>query len=1043
MIKVELLDYKYRENNTGFTNQNLVNFNNVDPAVSSSYWEIDNIGQISIDGSQTSTKYISPICGNLTDTAQYEIEVSISNYNHASGSTSSGEVGISSQMTDGTIDAALLPLRRTSNGSVSIAFTCEANAGLKIFATADVTATVKAKLIQRKAIMFDESVMGVLDVGDSDDFPLALTFSIAEVRDLNSRTGTYSKTFNIPATKNNNRILKHSYYEGVQIPNNNIATKKDARIVVGDNFILTGLLQITAIGKASNPLYYSCVFYGNNVGWAANIGNKLLMDLAVQGGAKGSGWDNLNFKGANTGIGLKVHHTDIRDTWEIDNALNKTPFGGSQTTNTSPVVYPMVGYGENNEGGDTGTIQLLLNAYEATGGASGKTGYYGFYNSGSGSPYPNPVPSCDWRPAIFIYDIIHAIFNQEGYTVDSNFIESDMFKKLIMLLPNFVYNNPTDKYENNSIVGDFNHQHSGIVNTGFIGGFVDTPTSGTSGTGWRVWKEYTIKFNGDGASGTDYFRTDLNSAIYDDSTGYFTITENGFYTIKANDFSVWIESICEGTAIDVSLDYLRMKCEINTVGQTSWVNIGEGWAVTTSNSLEGLCPQPDFYDKSQNFEELLIEDRYLNAGDRIRFRVQWRLDNLDSNSDTLGAAVYLFGGTDGVAVGGTPNGSNQNASLSLKLAGEKVEYGQTYDLKNVIDNESSQLDFLKGVMHSFNLQFTTDVDSKRVYIEPFNEFYYNIEDAIDWTSKIDLSQSFEDKFINSNLKSEFIFKYKSDSNDKVVEHRGNTYWSGISDEYPYREFVDGEFETGVATFENPFFAGTYNSQDGMTGGGSFTASRTPYRANLWGLCDSGAVPTAGSSCRPDKGYGFVPRLLHYVKDDCASAVYQYWAKVQQYGADHSGTGIKAIKYIQPGYTSYPSGGDPTFPILSKGCSTDNYHAYGSSLPPLTYNSVNQASWDCSTDTFYSPFPYKGLYQTYYQGMIEMAKINPKVKVVHLNLKASDMVNLDLRRLVYLDGYYYRINRVIDYKPNSNKTTKVELVFWDLQAVWPTDVTFNT
>ena len=1041
MIKVELLDYKYRVNNTGFKNQNLVNFNNVDPAVSSSFWDIENISKISIDGSQTTSKYIYPICGNLTNTAQYEMEITISNYNHATGSTSSGEVGISTVFTDGTSLAALGTLRRTSNGTTSDAFTCNTNSSLRIFATADVTATVTARLIQRKSIMFDESIMGILDVGDSDDFPLALTFSIAEVRDLNARTGTYSKTFKIPATKNNNRVLKHSYYEGVTIPNNSISNKKNARIVVDDNFTLTGLLQITAIGKASNPLYYSCVFYGNNVGWAASIGNKLLMDLAVLGGDKGSGWDNLNFKGANTGVGLKVHHTDIRDTWEIDNALKTTPFGGSQTTNTSPIVYPLVGYGENNEDGDTGTIQLLLNAYEATGGAVGKTGYYGYYNDGT--EYPTPLPSCDWRPAIFIYDIMHAIFNQEGYTLHSNFIESDMFKKLIMLLPNFVYNNPIERYENNSIVGDFNHQHSGIINTGFIGGFVDTPTGGTSSTAWRVWKEYTIKFNGDGAAGTDYFRTALNSAIYNDSTGIFTITENGFYTIKANSFSVWIESICDGAATQVSLDYLRMKCEIQTVGQTSWVSIGEGFAVPTSNTLQGTCPQPNFADKGQGFDDISIEDRYLNTGDKIRFRLQWRLRNLNPTTATLGASVYLFGGTSGIAVGGTPNGSSQNAFLSIKLAGEKVEYGQTYDLKNVIDNQSSQLDFLKGVMHSFNLQFTTDVDSKSVYIEPFNEFYYNIKDAVDWTSKIDLSQSFEDKFINSNLKSEFIFKYKTDSNDKVVEHRGNYYWGGILDEFPYREFVDGESEEGTATFENPFFAGTYNSQDGMTGGGSFAAQRTPYRANLWGLCQSGAIPTAGSSCRPNKGYGFIPRLLHYVKDDCASSIYQYVAKVQQYGADHSGTGIMAIKYIQPGYTSYPSGGDPTFPILSKGCSYDDYHALGSSLPPLTYRSITQGAWDCSTDTFYSPFPYRGLYQTYYQGMIEMAKTGPRIKVGYLNLKTSDMVNLDLRRLVYVDGYYYRINRVIDYKPNSNETTKVELVYWDLQAVWPTDTTFNT
>ena len=284
MIKVELLDYKYRENDTGFNNQNLVNFNNVDPAVSSSFWNIENIGRISIDGSQTSTKYIYPICGDLTNTAQYEIKVIISNYNQAGGSTSSGEVGISTVLTDGTSLASLGTLRRTSDGSVSGAFTCNANSSLRIFATADVTATVSVQLIQRNSIMFAESIMGTLDVGDSEDFPLAVNFSISEARDLNSRTGTYTKTFKIPATKNNNRVLKHSYYTGINIPNNSINNRKNGRIVVNGNFILTGLLQITAVGMASNPLYYSCVFYGNNVSWSQSLNSKLLMNLAVLDG---------------------------------------------------------------------------------------------------------------------------------------------------------------------------------------------------------------------------------------------------------------------------------------------------------------------------------------------------------------------------------------------------------------------------------------------------------------------------------------------------------------------------------------------------------------------------------------------------------------------------------------------------------------------------------------------------------------------------------------------------------------------------------------
>tara|TARA_R100001230_G_C5659221_1_gene163948 strand:- start:970 stop:1149 length:180 start_codon:yes stop_codon:yes gene_type:complete len=40
--------------------------------------------------------------------------------------------------------------------------------------------------------------------------------------------------------------------------------------------------------------------------------------------------------------------------------------------------------------------------------------------------------------------------------------------------------------------------------------------------------------------------------------------------------------------------------------------------------------------------------------------------------------------------------------------------------------------------------------------------------------------------------------------------------------------------------------------------------------------------------------------------------------------------------------------------------------------------------------------------------------------------------MDFRRLVYLDGVYYRINKIVDYKPHLQESTKVELMeFFDL------------
>ena len=1018
MIKIELLDYKYDD----FSN-NQVNLNNV---TSQSTWVIDNLGKASITTGGTSARYLTPVTGNLTEGVQYEASVTISDY-----SGTGGDIGFSSGGSEtGAAMGIGNNLKRTSNGTSTYAFTAGASEGLKILAQSTAGGTVTAIVTQRGGVNWNESIVGSLDVGDSEDFPLAVNFSISEARDLNSRTGTYTKTFKIPATKNNNRVLKHSYYSGINIPNNNINNRKSGRIVVNDNFILTGLLQITAVGRASNPLYYSCVFYGNNVDWSQSLDNKLLMNLAVLDGANGSGWDNLNNKGANTGVGLQVNEPSIVSTWETDDAKEKTNSAGTTSTSTSPIVYPIVGYGEMNEGGATANIQLLETKWDALGtGNSGNIGYFGFYNDGTA--YPTPTPSMDWRPSIFVYDIIHAIFNQEGYTISSAFIETDFFKKLLMLLPNFVYNNSTSRVNDNSIRGSFGTDY---LETAYFGNWSFISPSLAASKDY--WPEKTLKFLG----GTNSFVTTLNSSIYDNSTGFFTIQEYGFYDINFDNFGIWLKSVCEGTSTRNEVDYIKVMCEVQTAGQSgssSWVNIGQAFLIPTSNAeIFYSCPAPPLVDNYNSHSlqgAIQIEGQWLNKNDKIRFNLKARAGHGDSGGQTIGWSVDLYGGTSPTAA--QPNGtSDHNASLSITHHGEKVEYGQTYDLKNVIDNESTQLSFVKGVIHAFNLQFTTDVESRKVFIEPFNDFFMDEKDAVDWTSKIDLSKVQEDKWANTDLKREFIFKYKTDSNDKKVESRGIQYWDGILDEFPYREFLPDSFEVGTQVYENPFFAGSYNSRDGMTSGfGSSAVSITPFRANLWGLCESGAIPNGWQSCRPDKGYNFVPRLLNYVKDNCNGGSFggNNIASVQNY-ADSD------VEIISTGTTTPAS----KYEVLCRACSYDDNTEYGNAMNPLTYASKNQGSYDCTTGTSYSQYPYRGLYQTYYQSMIEMQKENPRIKIVYLNLNASDLVSLDLRRLVYVEGYYYRINRIVDYKPNSNETTKVELIYWDITKIWPVNASFN-
>jgi len=69
----------------------------------------------------------------------------------------------------------------------------------------------------------------------------------------------------------------------------------------------------------------------------------------------------------------------------------------------------------------------------------------------------------------------------------------------------------------------------------------------------------------------------------------------------------------------------------------------------------------------------------------------------------------------------------------------------------------------------------------------------------------------------------------------------------------------------------------------------------------------------------------------------------------------------------------------------------------------------------------------GLYYYYYSKMIKQLKQKPRLKIIYLNLKVSDISLLDFKKLVYINGVYYRINKIIDFQPHKQQSTKVELL----------------
>ena len=826
-------------------------------------------------------------------------------------------------------------------------------------------------------IDWDNSIVGELDVADHSDFPLAMTFQISDFRDLTSTSGDYSKTFKIPATKNNNNILKHLYTPNISV-DNKVTNNKSCRILFNNLYSLVGLIQVDGVGGyGETPSYYNCVFFGSNLSWASKIQDTYMNTI------------NWGDEGKN----LTYNKDSIVATWQHEDCNNAS---------NSPIVYPITSYGDYNELGTDRTIQLLdtLGEHNTSLGSS-YTGYYGFYDDGNS--YGTPPPVADWRPSVFVKTTLEKIFNDIKYTINSAFMNTDMFKKLVWLLPNFKYSDPDQRVLDYSVRSNFENGVSMTVPRNPLTGDPEIFPEITE-DGVQMFSEGSLSqsdgdefWNGAGIETLDIQASNLtvtlNDSFVDMANNYVTIQEYGNYRISLNGLKSKLARAYKGGGDDRNIESIdtRVMIEVQTVGQSSWNILNS----TGTNQLT-VNQVVDFNsDASTDYVDIgAVEiNRYLNKGDRIRLSLGIRLFAGDSNQNFL---VWVF------------YQSNSNSNFNIELDPIHVEYGQTYNLNDVINPAYKQIDFIKGVAHAFNLQMTTDESTKTVNIEPFDSFYKPYGQAIDWTYKLDRSNEINDKWLESDLKRTLVFKYKSDDSDVKVKTRGEQYFKSIQDEFPYREILPDTFKKGDSTFENPFFAGTYNGKDVDTTVNIY--ADTAYSACLWTENSHSSTPA-----RPTKGYDFLPRLLYWNKYTSGTSFLSQKYAVAQTWTSNTGIIIATNNYALALSNIYPQ--------------ATMINADSTTSPILSYGNAYVRDYDDDTGVYSSTKKGKGLYAVYYKNMIEGLKRSPRLRTVSISLNISDIVNLDFTKLVYIDGVYWRINKVVDYQPNKNESTKVELIEW--------------
>jgi hypothetical protein len=222
---------------------------------------------------------------------------------------------------------------------------------------------------------------------------IELTQVIQDARDIEKIFTDYSRTFNLPASKTNNKIFKHWYNPDIDGFDNQIFCS--ARIELNHLHFRFGKIKLEeAVLKNGEISMYKVTFFGDTLTLTELIGEDKIDSLE---------WlNNFNHSGSNTNVKNG-----------LENGLN---FTIDSVTYNDAVIYPLIAHSQSYIFDDTNNLDNGLNI-----------------STNSSHHQQRGVLPEDLKPAILVKHIIKAIEQQYNITFKtSEFLDSAAMNNLYM-----------------------------------------------------------------------------------------------------------------------------------------------------------------------------------------------------------------------------------------------------------------------------------------------------------------------------------------------------------------------------------------------------------------------------------------------------------------------------------------------------------------------------------------------------------------------------------------------------------------------------------
>ena len=561
-----------------------------------------------------------------------------------------------------------------------------------------------------------------------DNIAVSFNYQIEDILDITKRTTNYSKTITLPGTPFNNKFFKQIFDVNIDTISFNVKKAIPAVIQIGEQNVMTGVLQLLNIIVNQDAVDYEVVIMGQLKNILNEFGELTLRNIDM------SEYNHIRSK------------QNILDSWEYNVFRN-----GTLINNSGPgmgYVYPYIVYGNNQD-------------------------------------ISNRMYASDLFPSVYVKTAVDKMFDLVGYSYTSRFFNGEYFKKLILPFVDDKLQMPDDEINTRTVaigVDDTQPETTdpliyepGVEDTSVTGYRAISPVMRDNVPAWyqsRFWasnKGFWFPLEKETGVITDITLQDPN-----DEWTYSAQTTP--YTVANSDFPH---------------TYARYKCEQSgyyNIDLTGYM-IAKYWDLGGSPNIELQSGDLKYYVKllrkrgnneielastgtltfqpSQTFNfspaidsnnpltlDVSASNVYLEVNDLIYIEFGFSLfgTNWAGDDDNIRAQALVLPSKDDVPTLLKITPSNNN------LVGGNSEINMNQILPDI-----KLKDMFLSIIKMFNLVvFDNPEKPNDLIIEPRDEFYASRQRVLDWTYKLDYNQNVKITPMSELDVKTFLYTYKED-----------------------------------------------------------------------------------------------------------------------------------------------------------------------------------------------------------------------------------------------------------------------------------------